>query len=267
MKNLLLLFALLSALILPTSCENPKIASMKSSIEAADAACPVNMGIVGDLVSIKYNDTSKEVTMCYVVDESIVPISYFKMNQHVLKKILQLSFSQEGARDIIEKLIDVEVGLKIVMKSSSSGQAVSETFTSDDMRDIRKSTLSQHEILELMVGMYLEVENSKCPYLVDEGIELVKAIDTGSNVIYVYRMDEDTYDMDYLEYYYDDWREGHLDILNDAGVKMFVNRLITLDKGLIYRYEGDTSRKRLDVTFTKAELKSILNDDDTRGAI
>ena len=74
-KRFLVIFSIIAVAIgvglNSCKCENGTLKKLKSDIRIANAQCPQNCGIVGDLLGIEYDENTKEVQtfVCRVRDE------------------------------------------------------------------------------------------------------------------------------------------------------------------------------------------------------
>lgn len=64
-----------------TSCENTNITKLKKEVAVANAGCPINMGIGGDLLSIRYQEKENRVILYYSINEDLGGALFLKKNK------------------------------------------------------------------------------------------------------------------------------------------------------------------------------------------
>ena len=71
MKRISFLLAILISALVFTSCEDRYVTNLKKQVKIANASCPINYGIGGDLLSMKYDEKGNQVLMYFSVNEDI----------------------------------------------------------------------------------------------------------------------------------------------------------------------------------------------------
>jgi len=107
----------------------------------------------------------------------------------------------------------------------------------------------------MLLENQIYIENSSCPYHIDEGLEIVKVYDDGNNVVYKYRMDENIYNVATFKYTQSDLKNIMSEGFNDPSMKKQIEIFKSLNKGLVYHYYGDKSGESVKITFTADELR------------
>lgn len=245
--------------MLVTSCENENEKRLKREIKAADSQCPANMGMMGDMLSVKYDEKAKDVLVYFSINEEIVSIEALKNNEQMTLQSTKLSFSKGESREMLRDMINAGASLSIIYKSASTGKNFKVHLSLDDLKEIEQSPMTERDVNKLLIENQLAIENSRCPYIIDEGMEMVKAYDDGANIVYDCRIDEDLYDMSSLKYAQAEIKQNMKDIFKDPLMKKSFNTIKSLGKGLIYHYYGDTSGESIDIAFTNAELNRYLD--------
>lgn len=91
---------------------------------------------------------------------------------------------------------------------------------------------------------------------VDEGMTMVDVFDDGKNVVFVYDVDEDIYDIDVMASNYLTMKNEMKSLFKtDAMFKSIGAQVSEAGYGMSYRYKGATSGKYVDVTLTPGELR------------
>lgn len=258
MKKLLLSLSIIIVMVCITGCGNENEKRLKREIEAVDKQCPIDMGMLGDIVSIKYDATAKEVQVNYSIKED-QSIDALKNNEQMALQSIKLSFSRGDSRNILPYIINAGAGLSFDFKSALTGESLFKAnFSLDDLKGIWDNPMNDSDINEMLLINQLAMENSNCPYPVEEGMDMVKVFDEGDNVVYVCQIDEKMYDLSLLESAQDLIKQNMIEVLKDPIAKKQLEIIASLDKGLVYRYLGDTSGESFDVVFSTDELNRIF---------
>ncbi|MDE5849808.1 MAG: serine/threonine protein kinase [Muribaculaceae bacterium] len=102
--------------------------------------------------------------------------------------------------------------------------------------------------------------NKQFPQKADEGLTITKVFLEGDYIVYIAECDEDVLDMDLLE---ENKREikdvikENLSSSADSDVRMLRNTCIKANKGIAYKYVGDTSGKSFTVRIPVSELEKM----------
>ena len=88
----------LTILLLTPACNIKDNSKMKREIEAADKECPINMGIVGDVISIKYDEDNNLVKIYISINEEVASIMAMKKNVELAKKSIKLALNRDIAK-------------------------------------------------------------------------------------------------------------------------------------------------------------------------
>ena len=257
MKFKILFLCLISVCLF--SCENANEKKLKREIEVANQQCPMNMGMLGDMISMKYDEKDKEVQMYLVVNDDFFNIDVLRNNENMARQSMKLSFSKGESREMLKEVIDAGASISITYKSGSTGKTFKMAQSLDDLKEIYDNPISDSEISTLMLANTIAMEDSRCPYIIDEGMEMTSVRDDGENIIYSCRLDEDIYDMSYFKYAYNDVKEGVSSVFDDPVVKRELSLIVSQGKNLIYRYSGDRSGEYVDITFAPYELNKFIN--------
>lgn len=260
MKKLLFFLSIVAVILCVTltGCENENVKTLKREIEAADEQCPVNMGMMGDMLSMKYDEKTKEVQVYFSMHEDMLSIEALKNNEQMALQSMKLSFSKREQKELLDLMIKAESGLSVIYKSASTGQTFKVNLSVDDLKEIRDNPMTDEEINKMLLENLLAIENSICPHVVDEGLEMVKAYDDGENIVYACRVDEDMYDISALKYAQDEIKQNMREMFNDPSMKKELGIIKSLDKGFVYHYYGETSGESVDIVFTNDELNRYL---------
>ena len=258
MKKIIALLSLFVLIVAAMSCENENVKKLKNDILLANKQCPVNMGMVGDLMSMKYDENTNEVSFYYVINDDIISIDALKSSRGAALNTMKLSISSEESKPLVKTMIDAGASFLVTFKSAETGKTFEIKLSPEDLKKIYDSPLSTNEKNKLILENQIAMENSTYPILVEEGMEMIKVEDAGDNVIYHCRVDEDLYDLYLLKLNENEVKRNMEEVFEDPLTNKQIKLLSSLGKGLVYHYYGDTSGKSVDITFTPDELITYI---------
>lgn len=260
-KPLIILSVLVAAIVaiaFSTSCESENTKELKIGVAVFDKQCPVNMGMVGDLLSVKYDEKKKEVQYYMSLNDDMVSLDLMKKNEKMARQTLKLSFSKNDANAFLEQMIKAGAGLSVTYKSASTGKTLNISFTPDELKQIKNNPITEKEISRLLLNNMLAMTNAGCPHPIYEGVEMEKVFEEGDNVVYIYRVDEEMYDISPMKARKKEAKDGMKEMFKDPSMKRDLGVLKSLDKGLVFRSYGDQSRDSIDIIFTNEEIRRNL---------
>lgn len=249
---------MIAVMVCVTSCENENVKRLKREIGDLDKQCPVNLGMMGDLLSVKYDEEAKEVQWYFSINEDVVSVEALKNNEQKVIQTMKLSFNKGESREMLQQMINTGAGLSVNYKSASTGKSFKATFSLDDLKEIRDIPMTDKEINKMLLDNMLVAENSRSPYIVEKGVEMVKAYEDGENIVFAYRIDEDMYDISLFKFAHDEIKQNMKEIFKDPLMKRQFDIINSLDKGFVFRYYGDTSGESVDIYFSNYELSQYL---------
>jgi len=263
MKHLSFIATLLIALVSLTSCENGNITKLKKEVATANASCPINMGIGGDLLSIKYQEKENRVILYYSINEDLGGSMFLKRNRDKMQQQFRLSFSKSESQQMLKDIVNAKASLMMVYKAPTSGKTVKFELTYDELKDLRANPMSDSEIQRLTIENKIDVENSRCPFKSDEGMTTTKVALVDNFIVYYYEMDEELYNMKELKRQQSEVKENLEDALKsmrkDLTMQNELRMLVNQNIGYQYRYYGNKSKEYVDVIFTPEELAQHIS--------
>ena len=136
-------------------------------------------------------------------------------------------------------------------------EAVADTVAVDMEDDVEEAEVESPEVKNLrLLKADIEESNKSCPMDIEEGLTIKKMYMDGDYVIYYVVCDEDVVDMDVLSQNKSKLRRIIKKNLNnaDADVREFKRMCKKANKGIGYKYVGDTSEKSFSIRFSSSEL-------------
>ncbi len=259
-KRFVYLVLSLAVMAAVAGCSDGKKKALQKAVAEADKGCPVSVGSYGDMTGVKYDEDANMIEFHYLLkDGDLINIGYIEKNKEAMAKSAKLIFSKSGMDKVSGMATDAGAGLRMVYESSSTGKTVEITISSSELKEMKDNPLTDREINEMLYENELDAIQSSLPVDMDEGMSMDKVYDDGSNMVYSYLINESLYDISAL-------RDNSGELKEDikAGLKtepsamQLMKILVALDKGIIYRYKGDTSGNTVDVEMSVSELRAML---------
>ena len=132
-------------------------------------------------------------------------------------------------------------------------------FTVEELKEKLDKQLTQGDINEMLEENLVFTANSSCPYIVEEGLTMISVEDDGENVIYTAEVDEELYDIGLFILNKESCKQSIKEMFNDQSAQQEMKVFTSVNRGIVYRYVGNKSKKSIDITFTPIELKKYLN--------
>lgn len=168
----------------------------------------------------------------------------------VLFVLTMIAFGNAGSGNDDSEYEDVEV-VEVADDETMTDEEVDEVIV------IEEETVAEKN-LKFLKSM-IEQTNNEYPQKLEEGITMQRIFLEGDYVVYQAEVDEDVIDMDLLEMNKKGMKSAIKENLDssDPEIKMFKNTCTKAEKGIAYKYVGDTSGKAVYIRFSCNELKNI----------
>lgn len=141
-----------------------------------------------------------------------------------------------------------------------------------DYETVEEDTVAVEEVVEVVeveetvaeknmrfLKSQIEQANREFPQKLEEGITMNRMFLEGDYVVYQAEVDEDIIEMDLLEMNKKNMKAAIKENLStsDPEIKMFKNTCTKAEKGIAYKYVGDTSGQSVYIRFSCNELRSM----------
>ena len=262
MKRIIYLFTVILGLIAMSACQDENVKKLKKEIATANASCPINLGISGDLLSIKYQEKENRVIYYFSINEEIGGALFLRDNKDKLMKQTRLIFSSNDAKQVLADIVKAKASVMFIYKSPSSGKTVKLELPYVDLKDLKENPVSESEIQRLMIENRVDIENSNCPLQLEEGMTMTRVELVDDYIVYYCEIDESLCDMNQFKRYQPELKENLRDyfksLKNDLAMKNSCQSYVDQNIGIHYRYFGNKSKEYVDVIFTPQEISTIL---------
>lgn len=260
MKKLIYLTVMTIMIVSMTACGGDKAESkLKQSIEEAQSDLPLDLGMLGDLTDLKYDESDKSVKMYMTLNENIMSVEAMKENSANMKKMFKLGMSGEGPRELIKMIADAGASLSVRYKGGNSGKTLELTVSNSELQDILNTDLAEEDKNRMMLEGSVANFNASCPINLGSGLVAKSASLEGNDVIYVYEADEEVLDLGMMRLNEDNIRKELVKQFGDPSVKNDLSMMASAGCDVVYRYVGDTSGDMFEFRFTNSELKKHLS--------
>ena len=160
---------------------------------------------------------------------------------------------------LIDKLVEENYGLKIVISNSAKGKYECSATVHDILSMRRRFELDPHEALYSLLAMSMEAERVNLPMQIEEGIVMTDYNLDGENIVITAEMDENLYSIDELNANISAIKSSMIkDGVNDADSKALFDLCKVSHTGLVYRYVGNHSRRQCNVVITSDEIRRLV---------
>lgn len=258
MKKLLTILSLAAIVIMAAGCQSEKVNKLKLALEEANKQCPVDMGEMGQMSSIEFDDDAMEVQFHCAVNEDAISID--ELNNETARDQLKLIFSRDKTKKILDQMIEAEVGLSAIYKGRVSGEIAKVTLSLADLKEIKDNPMSENEINRHLLKNMLAHDQTQYPKNLGTGMDVVKSYDDGDYLVYDICLDEDIPDyVLYKDVFETDEAKANMSTgFADPMVKHLLKIIVPLGKGLKYHYYGNKTGESFDVTYTPDELSLYM---------
>lgn len=190
----------------------------------------------------------------------ISQVDYEKVKETLLMCFLCLNGQGNNQGDVlIDKLVEENCGLKIVISNSAKGKYECSATVQDILSMRRRFELDPHEALYSLLSMSMEAERVNLPMQIEEGIVITDYHLDGENIVITAEMDENLYSIDELSANISAVKNSMIkDGVNDADSKALFDLCKVSHTGLVYRYVGNHSRRQCNVVITSDEIRRLV---------
>lgn len=162
---------------------------------------------------------------------------------------------------MLKMVVDTKSGIRLIYKGKSTGKEVECRLDTEELKRILNQKGTEKESERQKLEELVNVTNVSCPMTIDEATILNKLTIEADKVVYNYTIDEEKVAMAALKSNEEQMKQNIKGALNvsEPSLKMFLEACVMDNKGIAYRYVGDTSGENIEYLFTVAELKELLS--------
>lgn len=256
MKKIIFTTFLMLACLVFYSCDSSK-KELQADIEVANKECPMDLGMVGEISSMEFDEETDEVIMTMTISKDMpLKISALNKLKNTLKRAMLGNWAKsESGLKLIEEIAKADSKITMVMRTENTDENIKIKISKDEVRDLAEGKIdpiSPRDLLEIMITS----TNAQCPMQIDEVTILSSVSLEGTNVVYNYSLDEDVVTMDVIEQNKISIKSNLKRALStqDPIMKQMISACKEANTGISYRYVGDTSGNVCVIKFSSSEL-------------
>lgn len=228
---------------------------MEQLVNELNESCPINYEI-GTATGFKCE--GKTVEIDYTVDEDMM--SFQKMNKNDIYdawRMLYLDCASANDKALIKSIALSGYNLKCVFTGSKSSHKVAIDVSNQQLKN--NKPLSQEENIKTTV----EITRAVLPIPLDSVTDMVGVDLDKDNLIYIYEINEDGFDISKLENeptFRDNIANGiTMQFTSNSSAGELFKKLCLSGRGLCYRYKGSKTGKTIDIGFSNIQMRQLAN--------
>lgn len=231
---------------------------MEQLVKVLNEQCPVSYEI-GTATS--FSCQGKKVVINYTIDEEV--LSFEKMNKNDILDAWRMMYADccsSNDKAFLKSIVLSGYQLNCVFTGSSTGHKAVLDLSNEQLKN--NKPLTQEEYIKTNVA----ITRAVLPMPLNSVTNMVDVVLEKENLIYVYDIDDENFDISKLEN-----ESSFREIIAYGITQQFVGnssagelfkKLCLSGRGLCYRYIGSKTHKTIDITFSNTELMQMANDND-----
>lgn len=236
------------------SCEDENVKRLKKDVASLNLSCPQYVGNDLSITSAKYDEKDNTVTIEYsVIKDSESNSFLIKKNYDIIRSNISLTFTSEQILPIIKELTNAKANFVILVKAK---ETLEFKFSYDELNKILNSEINQEQKDLQIIKNNVELENNSCPAKIEDGLVMTKAElkEKEKEVIYYLKFDESEISVSNLSTVKNEMKQEMLKNMDgntlDPQAKEVLEKMQELGFSIIYRVEGEKSKKSFDIVIT-----------------
>lgn len=253
---LLATLLLLASSFVLNSCDSSK-KELQANIEAANKECPIDLGMVGEISSMEFDEDEDEVVMTMTISKDMpLKISALNKLKNTLKRTMMGNWAKsESGIELMKEIAKADSKITLVMQTEDTNENIRIKVSKDEVKDLAEGKIdpiSPRDLLEIFVTS----TNAQCPMQIDEFTILSMVSLEGSNFVYNYSVDENSVSIDAIEQNKAAIKANLKQALSapDPMMKQMISVCKEANTGISYRYVGDTSGSVCIIKYSPSEL-------------
>lgn len=246
-----LMVAFIAMLSFVVSCTEAKYNIV---VEQINKSCPISLGVAGELTDVAFEDGN--LVYNFTMNESLTDIEVLSSNPQLMKNSMSAMFRTptKELKDMMDLMEQDKVGLTFNYVGRDSGKKASLTISYDDLKEALETESTPDELLKAQV----DVTNATCPLEIGGGLVMTKLEIEGNYVVYYISVDDDLVSIRLLNQLKEESKNGIVaglkQQINDPSFKAFIFACKNANKGIAYKYIGNTSKEECLILIELSEL-------------
>lgn len=261
-EKLTFLMLMIMASALFSSCDQ-KMKELKEQVDKFNKACPMSFGDIMTLNSTMLDNNVVEMKL--TANETVASISALNNHQEEAKEILTMSLSKETSNVLVDKIINADANLRIIIVGGQSNMRAEFELTANDLQRAREKFSNMTEGQKLVASNVLGMK-IKLPLMIDDITKLVGLSLTPDALVYKYEINDGETGqnldsaMSFMKYITlsqmaQTIKNGMLGERN----KQFYQALIDCSQGIECEYHELQTAKRATFRISTDEIKEVFN--------
>ena len=260
-EKLTSLMLIIMASVLFSSCDQ-KMKELKEQVDKFNKACPMSFGDIMTLNSTMLDNNVVE--MKFTANETVASISALNNHKEEAKEILTMSLSKETSKVLVDKVIDADANLRIIIVGGQSNMRAEFELTANELQRAREKFSNMTEGQKLVASNVLGMK-IKLPLMIDDITKLVGLSLTPDALVYKYEINDGETGqnldsaMSFMKYITlsqmaQTIKNGMLGERN----KQFYQALIDCSQGIECEYHELQTAKRATFRISTDEIKEVV---------
>lgn len=261
-EKLTFLMLMIMASALFSSCDQ-KMKELKEQVDKFNKACPMSFGDIMTLDSTMLDNDVVEMKL--TANETVASISALNNHQEEAKEILTMSLSKETSNVLVDKIINADANLRIIIVGGQSNMRAEFELTANDLQRAREKFSNMTEGQKLVASNVLGMK-IKLPLMIDDITKLVGLSLTPDALVYKYEINDSETGQNLdsamsfmknitLSQMAQTIKNGMLGERN----KQFYQALIDCSQGIECEYHELQTAKRATFRISTDEIKEVFN--------
>lgn len=261
-EKLTFLMLMIMASALFSSCDQ-KMKELKEQVDKFNKACPMSFGDIMTLNSTMLDDNVVEMKL--TANETVASISALNNHQKEAKEILTMSLSKETSNVLVDKIINADANLRIIIVGGQSNMRAEFELTANDLQRAREKFSNMTEGQKLVASNVLGMK-IKLPLMIDDITKLVGLSLTPDALVYKYEINdgETGQNLDSAMSFMKNITLSQMAQTIKNGMlgernKQFYQALIDCSQGIECEYHELQTAKRATFRISTDEIKEVFN--------
>ncbi len=261
-EKLTFLMLMIMASALFSSCDQKK-KELKEQVDKFNKACPMSFGDIMTLNSTMLDNNVVEMKL--TANETVASISALNNHQEEAKEILTMSLSKETSNVLVDKIINADANLRIIIVGGQSNMRAEFELTANDLQRAREKFSNMTEGQKLVASNVLGMK-IKLPLMIDDITKLVELSLTPDALVYKYEInDSETGQnldsaMSFMKYItLSQMAQTIKNGMLGERKKQFYQALIDCSQGIECEYHELQTAKRATFRISTDEIKEVFN--------
>lgn len=222
-----------------------------------NASCPAQ--ISNELLLDRMNlDTDKMEAQIYyrLTPACAIDLGSMFANEGLVRQNMSNMMFTESMMPMISNFAEAGLGLRFFLTDSNRSRQFSLLFSPAELREAAANQGDPVQRALAVIASTVELEKTRVPYSIGEGISISNVTDDGENLVYFAMVDHPQFGAWQESAKSGAGKQGILDLLvSSQGMQTMVSAIITSGRGIKYRYIDNYSGEFADIVITNAELR------------